>query len=146
MPRRLLLIGLAWVSLSVAAGTDVRSSPAGFRLIVNPANPTSSVERRFIVDAFLKKTTRWPNDEAIRPVDLEPSSDTRRRFSEEVLKRSVPAVKSYWQQMVFSGQNIPPPELDGDEQVVRFVLRNPGGVGYVSAGANIESAKVLSLR
>lgn len=146
MHRRVALVGLMWASLSAAAGGEVHSSTASFRVIVNPANPTTSVERRFLVDAFLKKTTRWPNDEPIRPVDLEPSSETRRRFSEEVLKRSVPAVKSYWQQMVFSGQNIPPPELDSDDQVVRFVMRNPGAVGYVSAAGNIEGAKVLSLR
>ena len=146
MRHRILLVGLVWASLSAFAVTEVRSTTVGFKVIVNPANPTSSVERRFLVDAFLKRTTRWPHDETIRPVDLAPSSDTRRRFSDEVLKRSVAAVKNYWQQMVFSGQNIPPVELDSDEQVVRFVLRNPGGVGYVSAGANIEGAKVLSVR
>jgi ABC-type phosphate transport system substrate-binding protein len=63
-----------------------------------------------------------------------------------VLKRSVAAVKSYWQQKVFSGQNVPPPELDSDQQVVTFVLRNPGAVGYVSSAANVEGVKTLSLR
>jgi ABC-type phosphate transport system substrate-binding protein len=146
MRRRILLTGLIWASLSALATVEVRSSTTGFRVIVNPANPAASVERRFLVDAFLKKTTRWPHDEQIRPCDLDPESATRRRFSDDVLKRSVAAVKSYWQQMVFSGQNVPPPEFDSDEQVIQFVLRNPGAVGYVSASANIEGAKVLSLR
>ncbi|SRR6266498_3189045 len=145
MRRRILLIGLIFAAVSAAA-VEVQSNTSGFRVIVNPANPTASIERRFLADAFLKKTTRWPHDEPIRPCDLEPESPTRHRFSEEVLKRSVAAVKSYWQQMVFSGQNIPPPELDSDEQVIQFVLRNPGAVGYVSTAANIAGAKVLSLR
>ena len=146
MRRCILLTGLIWISLSALATVEVRSNTTGFRVVVNPANPTASVERRFLVDAFLKKTTRWPHDEQIRPCDLDPESATRRRFSDDVLKRSVAAVKSYWQQMVFSGQNVPPPEFDSDEQVIQFVLRNPGAVGYVSASANIEGAKVLSLR
>jgi len=145
MRCRILLIGLIFAAVSAAA-VEVQSNTSGFRVIVNPANPTASIERRFLADAFLKKTTRWPHDEPIRPCDLEPESPTRHRFSEEVLKRSVAAVKSYWQQMVFSGQNIPPPELDSDEQVIQFVLRNPGAVGYVSTAANIAGAKVLSLR
>jgi ABC-type phosphate transport system substrate-binding protein len=145
MLRRILLTGLIWAALSAVA-VDVHSNTTAFRVIVNPVNPTTSIDRRFLAEAFLKKTTRWPHDEQIRPVDLEPDSPTRRRFSEDVLKRSVAAVKSYWQQMVFSGQNLPPPELDSDEQVVKFVLRNPGAVGYVSATANIDGVKVLSLR
>lgn len=145
MRRRILLTGLILASLSAVAA-DVHSNTAGFRIIVNSANPIQSVERRFLVDAFLKKTTRWPHDEQIKPCDLEPDSLTRRRFSEEVLKRSVAAIKSYWQQMVFSGQNVPPPELDSDDQVLKFVLKNPGALGYVSGTGNLEGVKVLSLR
>lgn len=120
------------------------SADAGdFELIVSPDITLPRLDRKFLTDAFLKKATRWPNDEAIRPVDLEPRSPVRRRFSEQVLKRSVAAVKSYWQQMVFSGRGVPPPELDTDAQVVSFVIRNPGAVGYVSVGTNLRGARAL---
>ncbi len=127
-----------------AFGSEPR--PAGIRLIVHPSNPLTSVEQKVAADAFLKKITRWPNDVPIRPVDLHPDAAARKRFSDEVLHRSVPAVKSYWQQLVFSGRQVPPPELESEEQVVRYVLKNPGGIGYVSAGVNIEGAKPLFVR
>lgn len=123
-----------------------RAAAPGYRVIVHPSNPATSLDRRFVADAFLKKVTRWPNDQLIRPVDLDRDSAVRRRFSDDVLKRSVAAVASYWQQLVFSGRGVPPPELDSDDQVVRFVLRNPGAIGYVSDGAGIETAKVVQLR
>lgn len=131
----------------VAAGTvGADNRPVGVRLIVHPSSPLTTLEQKVIADAFLKKITRWPNDVPIRPVDLHPDSPARRRFSDEVLHRSVAAVKSYWQQLVFSGRQIPPPELETEEQVVRYVLKNPGAIGYVSPGANIEGAKPLLLR
>jgi len=143
-----LYASTVFLLLALAArpvGADTR--PGGtWRLIVNPENPVAAVDRRFVLEVFLKRTTRWPQDELVRPVDLEPTSPVRQRFSEDVLKRSVAAVKSYWQQMVFSGRGVPPPELDGDEQIVRFVLRNRGAIGYVSEGARIESARVVQLR
>lgn len=117
-----------------------------FRVIVNPDTPAESIDRRFLADAFLKKVTRWPSDELIRPVDLGPESAVRRRFSNDVLSRSVGAIKSYWQQMVFSGRGVPPPELDSDGDVVRFVLRNRGAVGYVSASGDVAGAKIISVR
>ena len=119
---------------------------SGFQIIVNPTNPVTSVERRFLLDAFLKKVTRWPHDELIRPADLDAASPVRRRFSEQVLKRSVAAVKSYWQQLVFSGRDVPPPELDSDWQMVRYVLKYPGAIGYISPGANLDGVKILTVR
>jgi ABC-type phosphate transport system substrate-binding protein len=130
-----------------ATAADVPGAPAmGFQMIVHPSNPATAVDRHFVADAFFKKVTRWPHDEAIRPADLDADSPVRRRFSEQVLRRSVASVKIYWQQLVFSGRDVPPPELDSDWQVVRFVLKHPGAIGYISPGASLEGAKVLTVR
>jgi len=117
----------------------------GFRVIVHPENPMSRAERQFLASVFLKEVTRWNDGEALRPVDLKPQTATRRRFSESVLNRSVPAVKSYWQQRIFSGRGVPPPELETDEAVVLYVTKHRGGVGYVSPSAELGKAKVLRL-
>ena len=142
-----ILLALALLgAVAAPVGADTRYAPE-MRIIVNPGNPVTWLDRRFVADVFLKKVTRWPqHDEVIRPVDLEGGSSVRRRFSDEVLKRSVSAVKTYWQQMVFSGRGVPPPEMDSEEQVVRFVLRNPGAIGYVSGSAAIDNARVVPLR
>jgi ABC-type phosphate transport system substrate-binding protein len=130
-----------------ATAADPPGAPAmGFQMIVHPSNPATTVDRRFVVDAFLKKVSRWPHEEAIRPADLDADSPVRRRFSEQVLRRSVASVKTYWQQLVFSGRDVPPPELDSDWQVVRYVLKHPGAIGYISPGASLEGAKVLMVK
>ena len=82
----------------------------------------------------------------IRPVDQSADSAVRRRFSEEVLQRSVTAVRSYWQQVIFSGRDVPPPELAGDGTVLEFVRNHTGAVGYISGSASSAGAKVLSVR
>jgi hypothetical protein len=142
------LVALALGAPGAELGSPARAVASGgtFRVIANPANPTNVVEQKFLVDAFLKKISRWPSGSVIRPVDQRPDSPVRRRFSEEVLKRPLAAVKSYWQQLVFSGRDVPPPELDSEEEVVRYVLRHAGGLGYVSADANLGGAKVVTVR
>lgn len=144
--KHALVSFLSALAVAVALPRAPAAEAPGFQMIVHPSNPTTVVDRRFVVDAFLKKVTRWPHDEVIRPADLESDSPVRRRFSEQVLKRSVAAVKTYWQQLVFAGRDVPPPELDGDWQVVRFVLKHPGAIGYVSPGASLEGTKVLMVR
>jgi ABC-type phosphate transport system substrate-binding protein len=137
--------GCLWALGAVSAS---RAAPAGapFKVIVNHANANASVDRKFLADVFLKKVTRWGDGEVIHPVDLRADSPVRQEFSEEVVRRSVVAVKNYWQQLVFSGRDVPPPEVDTDEQVIRYVQRFGGAVGYVSAGANLERVKSIAVK
>lgn len=144
MAAAILLLALA------AGGSGVGSALAeergGFRVVVNSQSPSEPVDRAFIADAFLKKVTRWPDGETIRAVDLRFDAPTRQEFSERVLQRSPAAVRNYWQQRIFTGRGVPPPELASDEAVLAYVREHRGAVGYVSAGAETSSVKVLELR
>jgi hypothetical protein len=136
-----ILVALALVGLFPS--TSAHAQAPEFRIVVHPNNPSGSVSRQFLSDAFLKKTARWDDGEALRPVDLRPGADARKRFSERVLKRSVAAIRSYWAQRIFSGRGVPPPELDSDDAVLSFVLKHRGAVGYVSGAASTGKVKVL---
>jgi ABC-type phosphate transport system substrate-binding protein len=120
--------------------------PPSYRVIVHPESKETALGRTFLADAFLKKVTRWRTGEVVRPVDLPLSSAVRRKFSEEILGRSVAAVRSYWQQLIFAGRDIPPPELESDAAVIAYVLRTPGAVGYVSGSASLGAAKPLAVK
>lgn len=141
----LALLAVASHSMGVAlAGEGER-----FVMVVHVSNPEQSLSRVFLAEAFLKKTTRWQNGEQLRPVDQRFDKPIRSSFSESVLLRSAAAIRSYWQQRIFSGRGVPPPALDSDAAVLRYVRQNPGGVGYVSAQADVnevKDVKVLAIR
>ncbi|MET0413139.1 MAG: hypothetical protein ABW217_17670 [Polyangiaceae bacterium] len=146
--RRIAALALLALLVCLALRVDLASAgqPAGFRVIVHPANPLAAAERDLLSDVFLKKKIRWPDGEPILPVDQRFDAAVRERFSEAVLRRSVFAVRSYWQQLIFTGRGVPPPELDSDEAVVRYVRSNRGAVGYVGAGTALSGVKGLDLR
>jgi ABC-type phosphate transport system substrate-binding protein len=139
----LLLLFVSALSSSVLFGrSTAQAEPVpDFRVIVHPENPATSFTREFLTDAFLKRTTRWGDGEMLRPVDQRSTSPARLKFSEAVLRRSVAAVKNYWQQRIFSGRDLPPPELDSDDAVVSYVMSHRGALGYVSGGAKLDKAK-----
>jgi hypothetical protein len=142
----LVLGSLGLLALGGATFERSHAAPSGYRIIVNPANPAVSLDRRFLAEAFLKKTTRWPDGELIRPVDLPPNAAARQRFSEDALNRSVAAVKSYWQQQIFAGRSVPPAELNGEEEAMKYVSRYPGAVGYVGESGDLAGVKVVGVR
>jgi ABC-type phosphate transport system substrate-binding protein len=145
--RGLTLVGLCVAAAIVpcASGLARADEAAEFRVIVHPSNPLHAVARAHLADAFLKKVTRWHGGEVIRAVDLRADNPVRRRFSERVLKRSVGAVRSYWQQRIFSGRDVPPPELDSDDSVAAFVAKYPGALGYVSGAAKLANVRELAI-
>jgi ABC-type phosphate transport system substrate-binding protein len=139
---RSLVFAIVVLLVSVSA---LAQEPA-FRVIVHPDNPALGMSRDQVADVFLKKVTRWPDGETIRPVDLRTSSPVRKELTERVLRKSIAAVRSYWQQLIFSGRSIPPPELDSDAAVVAFVARNRGAIGYVSSEAKLDGVKVMATK
>jgi ABC-type phosphate transport system substrate-binding protein len=147
--RACALAAVVAVSVALWLVTKLASAAApgtGYQLIVHPTNPVVTLDRAFIAQGFLKKITSWGHGGVIRPADLTRDSPVRRRFSEEALGRSVAAVKSYWQQMIFSGRGVPPPELPSEDDVIRYVLREPGAIGYVSAGIDLKGARAVEVR
>ena len=138
MRARLLVFGLLLASMPAVAGAE------DYKVIVNSANPTSSVTTGQLSGLFLKKTP-WPHGQAVVPVDLSEDSPVRRSFTSAVHARPVAAIMAYWQQKVFSGRDVQPPEQASDAEVIAFVRANPAAVGYVSADAAVNGVKVLTV-
>lgn len=137
-------LGLLLVVLPVSLG-HAQEKPS-FYVIAHPSTAATSLPSRFVADAFLKKVTRWENGAAIYPVDLPSTSKTRVAFSDQVLKRSVAAVRSSWQQRIFSGRDVPPPEVDTESQVIKYVAGHPGALGYVSQSTELRGVKLIALQ
>ncbi len=117
----------------------------GFKVVVHPGVGAHSISTSDLGRMFLKQSSRWPDGALIRPVDLNVGSEVRRAFSEEVVGRTVAAVRSYWQQAIFSGRGVPPPELESDADVIAFVSSTVGAIGYVSLGAEIGEARTIEV-
>jgi ABC-type phosphate transport system substrate-binding protein len=143
----IVALGLTLARAPGAGPARAEPPPApSYRVIVHPESRDTALARTFLADAFLKKVTRWRGGQVVRPVDLPVASPVRHKFSEEVLGRSVAAVRSYWQQLIFSGRDVPPPELDSDAAVIAYVLRTPGAVGYVSGAAALGAARPIAVK
>ena len=136
-------IVLLFVLWAAAAG-PVGAEDGAYKVIVNPANPTTQVTRMKLGEMFLKKAPRWSDGIPISPMEPSGKSSVRQRFTLETYGKTVMAISAYWQQMIFSGKGVPPPERSSDADIVAFVRETPGAIGYVGAGADLTGVKVLS--
>jgi hypothetical protein len=142
---RKLFTGASFVVLLLLLAGPL-TSQSDYQVIVNAANPESAMARADVSKLFLKKTSTWSSGIKVVPVDQAGSRSVRDSFTQEVHGKSVAAIKAYWQKLIFSGRATPPAELASDTEVLTFVRREFGGVGYVSATAALGSGiKVLNV-
>jgi len=138
---------LASAILVIAALAPRRASAqAGFVVVVNVTNPASSIGRSQLAALFTKKEQSWSDGTPAFPVDLPADDPTREAFTAAIHGKSAKAIRAFWQQQIFSGRQVPPPERDSDEQVLAYVRTTVGAVGYVRPTARLgPNVKVLGL-
>jgi ABC-type phosphate transport system substrate-binding protein len=116
----------------------------GYKVVVNPSISLDSINRDELSRIFLKRSAKLHDGHVASPIDLLPSSGVRETFSRDILGKPTTAVQAYWQQQVFSGREVPPPEKD-ESAAIEFVRSNSNGITYVSAGADTEGLKVINI-
>ena len=118
-----------------------------FRIVVHDDNPLDQIDQESIARIFMKKKSSWePWDQPTVPIDRPLESPLREAFSRAVHGKSVNALNSYWQRMIFSGRSVPPDVLGSDLAVFEYILAHPGAIAYVEPGAELpEGVKQLEI-
>jgi hypothetical protein len=140
MTRKALLAAL----LALLAGFDC-AAVAGERIAVIVAsgdlrNDSSKAE---LASIFRRKLLIDASGRSIVPVNLPAANPLRVAFSVAVLGRLPENMQAYWNEEYFHGVS-PPPTLNSQEAVLRFVATTPGAIGYV-LGCDVDTrVKVIA--
>ena len=137
----ILLMTLASVFLNPGASAATADDLV---IIANPGLGENSIESKDLQRIYLGKQTRWNDDTSIVPVMMK-SGPLHEVFIEKYVDRSVQRFVTYWRQMVFTGKGVPPRSFTQEAELVEFVARTPGSVGFASAEADTSGIKILQL-
>jgi ABC-type phosphate transport system substrate-binding protein len=131
--------------LLLAAGDASAADP--FVVIVHPSVAGTNIKRSDLAAVFLRKSTRWGSGAAADPVDQSGTSPVRKAFSETVVRMPVGDVVQYWQKAMLSATPTRPPSVkNSDAEVIAYVSKRTGAVGYVAAGTPLPTGvKTLAL-
>jgi hypothetical protein len=136
----------AWLLAASGALSLVATPPPlaqnAYKIVVNPANPTSSLTRAELSRMFLEPST-WPDGQPVLPVDMTAGSPLRDVFSTTVHGEPAAAVAARITPARRGGK--PPMTLSSDPDVIQYVRLKLGAIGYVSADADVSAVKVLSI-
>lgn len=138
-PQRVLFIAVVFILFAAlgAIASDVK-------IIGNASVKADSISASEIKSVFLMQRRTLKDGSAVVPV-LEKSGETHEAFLRQYLERGSEEIRTYYQGLVFTGKGSMPKELNSDAEVVAYVSKTKGAIGYVSGSASTEGVKVLAV-
>jgi hypothetical protein len=126
----------------VAAGVTV--SAASVQVVANPSVHASAVSAEDLKGVFLGTKKSLPDGSAVEPV-LADAGAAHDAFLKEVLGKSDQALRNYFKTLVFTGKGSMPKSFASDADIIKYVAKTPGAIGYVSAGADAAGVKKIAI-
>ena len=113
--------------------------------IVNPAGADASISSDDAKAILLGNKTKWDGGGLIKLAVLT-QGDAHEKIMHDYVQRSADQFDKYWKKMVFSGKGMMPMQAASDADLVAYVAKTPGAIGYVSAASVTGAVKVLPVK
>jgi ABC-type phosphate transport system substrate-binding protein len=132
----------------VAAIGFVASQPAlaaDIKIIANSSVGASSVSSDELKGVFLATKSSLSDGSHVEPV-LEKEGPAHEAFLKEFIGKTDSAFETYYRSLVFTGKASMPKTTASDADMVAYVAKTKGAIGYVSAGAATAGVKTLEVK
>lgn len=135
---------LLWAVAALTLFVPLHAFAADFKVIANPSVAASSISAGDIKDVFLLDKDSLGGSH-VEPV-LTKGGPAHDAFLRECLGKNDTALQAFYRSLVFTGKASMPKMLGSDAEVLAYVAKTKGAVGYVSSGASTDGVKVLAVK
>ena len=122
----------------------VRVIAADIKVIANASVKADAISATEVKSVFLEEYGSLRDGTHVEPV-LEKDGPVHEAFLREYLGGTDDDLQNYYRALVFSGRGSMPKQLGSDAEVVAYVARTKGAIGYVSAETIGEDVKTLTI-
>jgi ABC-type phosphate transport system substrate-binding protein len=113
-------------------------------IIANESIAVSSLDRDDVKQIFLGRKTIWDDGTKIFFV-VQDRTNAGDAFLKTYLQKTALQYDNYWKKQVFTGQGRAPYSFSSNQELVEFVSRTPGAIGYVSAATDTGNTKIMTV-
>jgi len=124
-----------------AAGYAIAS---GVKVIANPSVKVEAISPGELKKIFLEEKLSLHDGTHVEPV-LEKGGAVHGAFLQEYLGLNEEDLHAYYQALLFTGRGFIPKAFASEDEVVAYVARTRGAIGYVSSVASAEGVKVIAI-
>ena len=118
---------------------------ADIKIIANSSVGASSVSAEELKGVFLSTKSSLSDGSHVEPVLLKGGA-VHEAFLKDYVGKSDSALETYYRSLVFTGKGSMPKTLATDAEVVAYVEKTKGAIGYVAAATTTADVKVLEVK
>jgi ABC-type phosphate transport system substrate-binding protein len=144
MKRTHVIFALGALCLWFGAATQAADVTADVKVIANPSISASEISTDDLKAVFLGTKTSVA-DSQVAPV-LAKAGRAHEVVLKEYLGKSDATLMTYYRGLVFTGKASMPKVCDSDADIVAYVAKTKGAVGYVGAGVAAAGTKTLAIK
>ncbi len=133
------------IAFLIPAACCLSAWAADLKVIANSSVGATSVSADELKGVFLATKTSLSDGSHVEPVLLK-GGPTHEAFLKEYVGKSDSAFETYYRSLVFTGKASRPKALASDGEMVAYVAKTKGAIGYVSAGAATAGVKTLEVK
>lgn len=141
---RLKSLATRFVANSLILFASSHALAGDIKVIANSSIKTDAISAAKIKRIFLLEENSLDDGTHVEPV-LEKSGQSHEAFLKEFLDINADALRAYYRTLVFTGKGSMPKELGSDSEIVGYVARTKGAIGYVSAETGTEGVRTLAI-
>ncbi|MGA7218781.1 MAG: energy transducer TonB [Candidatus Sulfotelmatobacter sp.] len=137
--RRMLLAAAGFLGclIPIASAGDIR-------VIANSSVKADTISPAELKKVFLEENITLSDGSHVEPV-FQKNGPTHRSFLRVYLGRSDEDLQTYYRSLVFSGKGLMPKQLGSDAEMVAYVARTRGAIGYIAVESTAEGVKTLTI-
>lgn len=133
----LTIVGMSFFLPGIAMADDLI-------VIGNRSVPVSALTEKEVKTIYLGQKKLWDNGLQVVFVNLADNKSTK-RFLKHFVKKSPKMYQRYWKKQAYSGGGNPPKEFRREKDLVQYVSKTKGAVGFISSKSYTDTVKILSV-
>lgn len=138
---RLLISALATLFGVLAAS----ASNGDIVIVANPGINLTEISHEDLSRIYLMTKTALPGTGKLEPV-LEKSGQVHNLFLKTYIGRSDSALMTYYRSLLFTGRGSIPKSFTSDSEILDYVAKTRGAIGYAPSSAVTSAVKILKIK
>jgi ABC-type phosphate transport system substrate-binding protein len=118
---------------------------ADMLIIANQTVPETSVTTKDLQEIFLGKQVQWKDTTVIHPVTVK-DQKLHSAFLKQYVNKSIAKWNAHWKRMVFTGNGTPPKQFATQQELLEYVAKTAGAIGYIDSETPVENITIIEVQ
>ena len=114
-------------------------------IIANRSIPVDGLKRTTVANIYKAEETKWNNGETIIVV-MHKKGLIHNKFAQDIVGITHTRLRDIWRKVIFTGLGRPPRIFRNEPDLVEYVSKTNGAIGYISASTPHKGVKVISIK